>query len=252
LDSKQLYYEITEDGFRADPIIPGTVTPNSLSRSHCRYSALHQSWRFVGTLVSRDQTSAMITAELLKSTRMATRSITLPITKLSKNRFVRNLKMRISISKLLVLPSRSAISLMCFFSVGFLWRALILTALAVYWYCHSLRFTILYRLLANVACVAVRSTEVAGFGLDPLGVLFLFVFAIGVRTVSNRSTLLFAKFRMVNHRRGARASFLVVNSACCLGDRIYFFATLIMIPIPMVRELAITASLGCFLKSLPI
>jgi predicted RND superfamily exporter protein len=57
--------EITEEGFRADPLIDGTITPEQLTPEvveGIRRAAAQGG--FVGSLVSRDQTSAMITAEL--------------------------------------------------------------------------------------------------------------------------------------------------------------------------------------------
>ncbi|MDR5671001.1 RND family transporter, partial [Burkholderia cenocepacia] len=48
--------EITEDGFRADPLIPGTVTPDQLdSNTVGAISRSTAQGGFVGSLVSRDQ-----------------------------------------------------------------------------------------------------------------------------------------------------------------------------------------------------
>ena len=57
--------EITEDGFRADPLIAGTVMPAQLTpETIAGIRAAAARGDFVGTLVSRDQTSAMVVAEL--------------------------------------------------------------------------------------------------------------------------------------------------------------------------------------------
>ncbi|MGU4704008.1 RND family transporter, partial [Burkholderia cepacia] len=60
--------------------------------------------------------------------------------------------------------------------------ALLLTALAVYWYCRSVRLTILPLTCSLVSLVWQFGTlHLLGYGLDPLGVLVPFlVFAIGV------------------------------------------------------------------------
>src|ERR1019366_4295732 len=53
--------EITEEGFRADPIISGTVTPEALTPeliTKIRQSTIRGG--YLGTLVARDETSAMI------------------------------------------------------------------------------------------------------------------------------------------------------------------------------------------------
>ncbi|NQD92279.1 RND family transporter, partial [Pseudomonas sp. CrR25] len=57
--------EITEEGFRADPLISGTVTPERLDQEIIgKIANSTAQGGFVGTLVARDQSSAMITAEL--------------------------------------------------------------------------------------------------------------------------------------------------------------------------------------------
>ncbi|MFX5808887.1 hypothetical protein ABTE39_19305, partial [Acinetobacter baumannii] len=60
--------------------------------------------------------------------------------------------------------------------------ALLLTALAVYWYCRSLPFTLLPIVCSLVSLVWQFGTlHLLGYGLDPLAVLVPFlVFAIGV------------------------------------------------------------------------
>lgn len=57
--------EITEEGFRADPLVPGTVSPEHLDdRIIAKIANSTAQGGFIGTLVSRDQSSAMITVEL--------------------------------------------------------------------------------------------------------------------------------------------------------------------------------------------
>ena len=57
--------EITEEGFRADPLIAATQTPGRLTQPEIDAIARSASAAgFVGSLVSRDQSGAMITAEI--------------------------------------------------------------------------------------------------------------------------------------------------------------------------------------------
>ncbi|MGS0625913.1 RND family transporter, partial [Ralstonia sp. VS2407] len=59
--------EITEEGFRAEPVIDSTVTVDSLTpETIAKIQRATSQGNYVGTLVSRDQTSAMITADLLE------------------------------------------------------------------------------------------------------------------------------------------------------------------------------------------
>jgi predicted RND superfamily exporter protein len=91
-----------------------------------------------------------------------------------------------------------------------------------------------------------------GFGLDPLAVLVPFlVFAIGVSHGVQQINFI---VRELSHGKtteeAARASFsgLLIPGVLALVTAFVSFITLAMIPIPMVRELAITASLGVFFK----
>lgn len=57
--------EITEEGFRADPLISGTIMPRDLTPEIIAgIQRAASQGGFIGTLVARDQTSAMIVAEL--------------------------------------------------------------------------------------------------------------------------------------------------------------------------------------------
>jgi len=62
------YFEITEEGFRADDVIPGTVTPGTLNDRNLeqiRNNVIRGG--YVGRLVSNDFNSAMIVAELVEN-----------------------------------------------------------------------------------------------------------------------------------------------------------------------------------------
>jgi predicted RND superfamily exporter protein len=247
--------EITEEGFRADPIIPGTVTPDQLNSeliNSIQRSASQGG--FVGTLVSRDQTSAMIVAELAEVDKDGNKIDYVAYNKILEEQIRQKFEdadfdiQIIGFAKQIGDIANGAESVLEFCAV-----ALVLTALAVYWYCHSLRFTILPIVCSFTSLVwQFGALRLLGFGLDPLAVLVPFlVFAIGVshgvqqinfivRELSNGKTT----------EEAARASFtgLLIPGVLALVTAFVSFITLIMIPIPMVRELAITASLGVFFK----
>jgi predicted RND superfamily exporter protein len=137
--------------------------------------------------------------------------------------------------------------------LGFCGIALLLTALAAYWYCHSIRFTVLLVFCSLTSLVWQFGTlELLGFGLDPLGVLVPFlVFAIGVSHGVQQVNFI---VRELSHGHSsfvaARHSFsgLLIPGVLALVTAFVSFITLLLIPIPMVRELAITASLGVAYK----
>lgn len=246
--------EITEEGFRADPLIPGTVTPQQLNPeivAGIQRSASQGG--FVGTLVSRDQTSAMITAELAEVDKDGKQ-----IDYVAYNRLLEELRSRfedtdfeiqiIGFAKQIGDIADGAASVLEFCVV-----ALLLTGLAVYWYCHSLRFTLLPIVCSFTSLIwQFGALRLLGFGLDPLAVLVPFlVFAIGVSHGVQQINFI---VRELAHGKtteeAARASFsgLLIPGVLALVTAFVSFITLILIPIPMVRELAITASLGVFFK----
>ena len=246
--------EITEEGFRADPLIPGTVMPEQLNPeiiAGIQRSASQGG--FVGTLVSRDQTSAMIVAELAEVDKDGNK-----IDYVAYDKLLEELRGKyedtdfeiqiIGFAKQIGDIANGASAVLEFCAV-----ALLLTAAAVYWYCHSLRFTLLPVLCSFTSLVwQFGALRLLGFGLDPLAVLVPFlVFAIGVSHGVQQINFI---VRELSHGKtteeAARASFsgLLIPGVLALVTAFVSFITLILIPIPMVRELAITASLGVFFK----
>ena len=246
--------EITEEGFRADPLIPGTVTPDQLNAD--TIAGIQRSASqggFVGTLVSRDQSSAMIVAELAEVDKDGHK-----IDYVAYNQLLEGLRSKfedagfevqiIGFAKQVGDIAEGASSVLEFCAV-----ALLLTAGAVYWYSHSVRFTVLPILCSFTSLVwQFGALRLLGFGLDPLGVLVPFlVFAIGVSHGVQQINFI---VRELAHgkttEQAARASFsgLLIPGVLALVTAFVSFITLILIPIPMVRELAITASLGVFFK----
>lgn len=246
--------EITEEGFRADPLIPGTVTPEQLNAEII--AGIQRSagqGGFVGTLVARDQTSAMIVAELAEVDKDGNK-----IDYVAYDKLLEGLRTKfedadfeiqiIGFAKQIGDIAEGASSVLEFCAV-----ALLLTAAAVYWYCHSLRFTILPIVCSFTSLIwQFGALRLLGFGLDPLAVLVPFlVFAIGVSHGVQQINFI---VRELAHgkttEQAARASFsgLLIPGVLALVTAFVSFITLILIPIPMVRELAITASLGVFFK----
>ncbi|CRI57574.1 efflux RND transporter permease subunit [Pseudomonas sp. CCOS 191] len=247
--------EITEEGFRADPLVPGTVTPERLdSTAIARIADSTAQGGFIGTLVSRDQRSAMITAELTERDAKGEHLDYVAYNRVLEEQIRQRFEdaqfevQIIGFAKQIgdIADGAAAVLEFCLL-------ALLLTAVAVYWYCHSLRFTLLALGCSLTSLVwQFGSLRLLGYGLDPLAVLVPFlVFAIGVshgvqqinyivREIAAGSTLAVA----------ARSSFrgLLVPGTLALVTAFVSFITLLLIPIPMVRELAITAALGVAFK----
>jgi predicted RND superfamily exporter protein len=247
--------EITEEGFRAEPLIAGTITPQALDDktiAGIRNAAAQGG--FVGTLVSRDQTSAMITAELLEYDKDGKKLDYIAYNRLLEDQIRKKFEddsfeiQMIGFAKQIgdIADGASAVLEFCVI-------ALLLTAAAVYWYCHSFRFTAL-PILCSLASLVWQfgALKLLGYGLDPLAVLVPFlVFAIGVSHGVQQINFI---VRELSHGKSCfeacKASFtgLLIPGTLALVTAFVSFVTLILIPIPMVRELAITASLGVGFK----
>lgn len=247
--------EITEEGFRADPLIPGTVTPERLDQGIVdRIASSTAQGGFIGTLVARDQSSAMITAELnefdASGEHLDYVAYNEVLEKQIRDQFEDD-KFEIQIigfAKQIgdIADGASAVLEFCLL-------ALLLTAAAVYWYCHSVRFTLLALGCSLTSLVwQFGSLRLLGYGLDPLAVLVPFlVFAIGVSHGVQQINYIVREIACGKSvEQAARSSFsgLLIPGTLALVTAFVSFVTLLLIPIPMVRELAITASLGVAYK----
>jgi predicted RND superfamily exporter protein len=247
--------EITEEGFRADPLIDGSVTPDRLDAAAiARIRAGAAQGGFVGTLVSRSEDSAMISAELLETSQDGK-----PLDYVAYNAILeQQVRQRfedgdfsieiIGFAKQVGEIADGARSVLLFFAL-----ALLLTAGAVYWYCRSVLFTILPIVCSLTSLVwQFGALHVLGFGLDPLAVLVPFlVFAIGVSHGVQQINCIVREVSLGKSCMDAcRASFsgLLIPGTLALATAFVSFVTLLLIPIPMVRELAMAASLGVAFK----
>jgi len=243
--------EITEEGFRADPLINGDITPNKLTPQLIeKIKIATTSGGFLGKLVSRDNTSALITAELNEYDADGN--------KIDYVTYNKNLEEQIrgkfedaqfeiqiiGFAKQIGDIANGANNVLVFCAL-----ALILMGLAVYWYCHSIRLTLLPILCSLSSLIWQFGTlRLLGYGLDPLAVLVPFlVFSIGVsHGVQQINFIVRELAHGKNSFEAARSSFagLLIPGTLALITAFISFGTLLLIPIPMVQELAVVASIG--------
>ncbi|MCP1603594.1 putative RND superfamily exporter protein [Pseudomonas citronellolis] len=243
--------EITEEGFRADPLIPGTVTPERLDDQTVGMIANSTAQGgFIGTLVSRDQSSAMVIAELNELDASGAHLDYVAYNQVLEQQIRQKFEngdyeiQIIGFAKQIGDIAKGASSVL-----EFCLLALLLTAAAVYWYCHSVRFTLLALGCSLTSLIwQFGSLRLLGYGLDPLAVLVPFlVFAIGVSHGVQQINFIVREIACGKTvEEAARSSFsgLLIPGTLALVTAFVSFVTLLLIPIPMVRELAITASLG--------
>lgn len=246
--------EITEEGFRAQPVIDGTVTAQSLEPgliSRIQQSAAQGG--YVGTLVSRDQSGAMVSADISETLADGAKLDYVAYNALIEER-VRKLEDKdfeiqiIGFAKQIGDIADGAANVLEYCGI-----ALLLTALAVYWYCHSVRLTLLPVFCSLSSLVWQFGTlKLMGYGLDPLAVLVPFlVFAIGVSHGVQQINFIVREIAAGKTTlEAARLSFtgLLVPGTLALVTAFVSFVTLLLVPIPMVRELAIVSSIGVAYK----
>lgn len=247
--------QITEEGFQARPVIPGTITTSSLDSATIQEIIQAASdGGYIGSLVSRDQTSAMITADLNEVDASGGKIDYVAYNDLLEKQIRARFQDKdydieiIGFAKQIGDIADGAMAVLAFCGLS-----LILTALAVYWYCASWRFTLLTIGCSLTSLVWQFGTlHLLGYGLDPLGLLVPFlVFAIGVSHGVQQINYIIRE--LANGRStltAARMSFtgLLTPGILALLTALASFITLTLIPIPMIRELAITASIGVGFK----
>ncbi|MDD5324594.1 MAG: MMPL family transporter [Polaromonas sp.] len=243
--------EVTEDGFRAEDVISGDTTADQLSPpkiERIRRNAV--AGGYIGSLVASDNSGAMIVADLLETdpktrAKLDYLDFAARLEKLRANYEDAQFEIQIvGFAKQIGDIADGAKSVVKFFLLAFL-----LTAAAVYVYSRSWKLTVL-PLLCSLASVVWQfgTLRLLGYGLDPLGVLVPFlVFAIGVsHGVQQINFIAKEVCAGADSQTAARRSFsgLLIPGSMALITAFVGFATLTLIPIPMIRELGITASIG--------
>ena len=243
------FVEIVEDGFAGGPVIPANFQPNEAGLAIVKGNI--EKAGIVGSIVADDYSCSMVKTSLMEidpNTGEKLDSIVLAeqLENEIRGEFEHN---NISVhiigfTKMVGDVAKGAKVVVTFFAI-----AIAITTLMVFWFCRSLALTILpisCSLIAVVWQLGMLST--LGFGLDPMSILVPFlVFAIGV---SHGVQMINSVSKMVNNgktsKQAAQLSFrvlLVPGGIALLSDTVGFM-TLLSIDIGIIRELAITASLG--------
>ncbi|NVJ50459.1 MAG: RND family transporter [Gammaproteobacteria bacterium] len=245
------YLEVVEDGLQGGPVIPESFEfDDAQSLDKVRKNALKGG--YVGRLISNDFSAAMVSAQLF-AIDPETKEKTDFISVANQLEQIRgdiqqqypDVKLHvIGFSKMIGDISNGARDVFMFFGIAFL-----VTALLVYFYSHSLQLSILPLITSVVAVVwQLGLLTILGFGIDPMSILVPFlVFAIGV---SHGVQMINAVGKNVS---GGASAFDASCAACCrlfipgmvalVSDTIGFL-TLLLIKIDIIKELAVTASIG--------
>lgn len=248
--------QITEEGMKAEDVVGGDVTVDTLDEQAIvgiRERTIIGG--FVGSLVANDHSGAMVVAELADPDPQTGK-------RLNYLEFSQHLEDALrakysdadyDVQIIGFAKQMGDIGAGAKGVVGFFVLAFFLTVLAVYWYTRSWALTFLPLFCSLVSVVWQFGTiTLLGFGLDPLAILVPFlVFAIGVSHGVQQVNFISKEVCAgADGMTAARRSFggLFIPGTLALITAFVGFATLVLVPIPMIRELAITASVGVAYK----
>ncbi len=243
------FTEVVEDGFAGGPVIPADFS--SSEESLKRVQSNIEKAGIVGRLVSENYGAAIVSAQLMEfdpQTGKALDTIALA------NELEQQLRVKyetdeikihiIGFSKMAGDVADGAKGVLLFFLV-----AIAITALMVYLFSRSLLLTVLPLVCSLIAVEwQLGLLTVVGFGLDPMSILVPFlVFAIGVsHGVQMINSIKQRVAKGVATKVAATLAFrslLIPGGVALLSDTVGFL-TLLSIDIGIIRELAISASLG--------
>ena len=246
---------VTEEGFESTEVIPGNLTPDKLNEDEIRkIKERILTGGHVGSVVSNDFTSSLIQVELTEYNRKTGEKLDyLQLGKdieIIRDEFEKGeYKVEIiGFAKMISDIASEAYNVVIFFGLAFL-----LTVLAVYWYSRSWTLTFLPLVCSLTSLIwQFGMLKILGFGLDPLAILVPFlVFAIGVsHGIQQVNQITKEVIEGKSAEYAARASFsrLLVPGTMALITDLVGFGTLILLPIGMIQELGITASIGVAFK----
>lgn len=243
------FTEVVEDGFAGGPVIPAdfSTTPEGLQRVKNNIEKAG----IVGRLIAEDYSAAMVRAQLMDfdpstGEPLDTLAFAAQLEKELRGKFEKDtVKVHIiGFAKMAGDVADGAKGVLLFFLI-----AILVTAVMVYFFSKSIVLTVLPLMCSLIAVIwQLGLLTVVGFGLDPMSILVPFlVFAIGV---SHGVQMINAVRQRVLEGQATKSaaasafrSLLVPGGVALLSDTVGFL-TLLAIDIGIIRELAISASLG--------
>lgn len=243
------FVEVVEDGFAGGPIIPADFKADA--RGLATVKSNIEKAKVVGRMVANDYSCAMVTAQLMETDpktqeKLDTLVFAEKLESEIRNKFTTdNVSIHIiGFAKMAGDVADGAKDVVLFFLI-----AILITTVMVWLFCKSMKLTVLPIVCSLIAVIwQLGLLNLVGFGLDPMSILVPFlVFAIGVSHGVQMINSIGQKVaKGLSNKVAAQSSFaalLVPGGIALLSDTVGFI-TLLSIDIGIIRELAITASLG--------
>ncbi|MCC6172871.1 MAG: MMPL family transporter, partial [Gammaproteobacteria bacterium] len=255
------YIEVVEDGIQAGNVVDAEFQPTPEALAEVRENILKAG--IVGRLVANDFSGALISAIVLERDAQGRPVDPIAVaeqlerevrTAIASGDGAAGIDVQavgspvdvhmIGFAKVMHDIAQGALSVVIFAAV-----TLLLTLLAVWIYCQSFRVALVPVVCSVIAVIWQLGTLVVlGYGIDPLGLLVPFlIFAIGVsHGVQKISAVTDAVFDGLDPEAAARRTFrlLLLPAIVALLADLVGFVTILYIPVQVIREMAITASIG--------
>ncbi len=245
------YTEVVEGGIEAGDVIPSDFEPDAEGLARVRENILKAG--IVGRLVANDFSGAMVSAQLLDADPETGAPVDYIAISQELERKVRGQIQEeavavsvhmIGFAKVVGDVADGALSVVTFAIV-----TVLLTLIFVWIYIQSFRIALVPVVSSLVAMVWMLGILVLlGYGVDPLGILVPFIiFAIGTsHGVQKISAVSDAAMSGADNNEAARRTFrlLFLPAIVALLANLVGFITILLIPVQVIREMAVTASLG--------
>ena len=247
------FIEVIEDGLMSGDVLPSDFKPTDESLAQVRENVIKAG--VVGRLVANDFSGALVSAKLQEfdpnsGEKLDYLNVAAELERIRAEASapdggepIADLHI-IGFAKVVGDIAAGAVRVVLFFVITFA-----ITALFVYVYTGSLRFTAMLLACALIAMVWQLGALVGlGFGIDPISILVPFlVFAIGVsHGVQMVSAVRAEAIGGAPPLTAARDSLrrLLLPGAVALASDTVGFVTISLIKVPVIQEIAIAASLG--------
>jgi hypothetical protein len=242
------YLEVVEDGIEAGNVIPADFTPSAASMAQVRDNIRKAG--IIGRLVANDFSGALVSAIVLDNDAQGRPVDPIKVAHELERQVRAKLEgdgidvRMIGFAKVVGDIADGAAAVLMFAVI-----TLLLTLLAVRIYCQSWRVACVPVLCSCIAVIwQLGALVLLRYGIDPIGLLVPFlIFAIGVsHGVQKISAVSDAAFEGLSSMEAARRTFrqLLAPAVVALLADLVGFVTILMIPVQVIREMAITASVG--------
>ena len=245
------FIEVVEDGIAAGNVMPDDFEPTAAGFARLRENIIKAG--IVGRLVAKNFAGAIVAAKLQEfnpntGERLDYIEVAHELERIRREAEAKpsaNVDVRIiGFAKLVGDIADGVIRVVAFFGIAF-----VITAIFVFAYTRSFRLTVPPLACSLVAVVwQLGGLTALGFGVDPMSVLVPFlVFAIGVsHGVQMVSSVRAETADGASSLDAARASVrrLLLPGAVALASDSVGFITISLIDVQVIKEIAVTASLG--------